>query len=148
MKTRLSTFRLAIGLLSVASVFLAGRNAIATSSVWSPAAISGDWHFAGNWIPAYIPNSSTVPSQFPDVATFTKSIQHNLTISQSIALNDINFETFADAFTISLAEGSNAALTIGSIGIQSGATNTQTFVTNPTTQIKFVNSAAAANGQA
>jgi Dockerin type I domain len=148
MKKRLSAVPRTLGLLFVGAIFLTARSAIATSGAWSPAAVSGDWHFPANWIPTYIPNSSTVPNQAPDVATFTKSIQQSLTISQPVALNDINFETFADPFTISLADGSNASLTIGSIGIQSGATNTQTFVTHGSTQLKFINWATAANGQA
>jgi hypothetical protein len=118
---------------------------LADSATWNLGPTSGDWNTAGNWTPATVPNGPT------DTAIFGASNITNLSLSASVEVNGIAFNSDANAFTITL--GFFLDLTISGAGITNNSAITQHFVSAVDSQgslgtITFANSATAGTNTA
>ncbi len=94
--------------------------AFAGNAAWQSSPASGDWNTASNWSPATVPNGPN------DTATFTLSNRTALSLSANTEVNAIDFNSGANAFTITA--GPNVQLTISGVGIVNNSGVVQTFV--------------------
>ena len=114
-------FVIAVALLSLA----AQRPSLAGSATWDTNPLSGDWTTAANWMPNTVPNG---PS---DTATFSASNVPQLIVSGLIEVAGLNFDSAADAFTITTVPSSTSGtvLFITGPGIINASGHVQTFST-------------------
>jgi hypothetical protein len=86
----------------------------AGSATWSANPLNGDWNNPANWIPQTVPNG---PS---DVATFSAqprtSSQTEISLSASVVVAEIAFDTDANSYKITCAAGTS--LTFAGFGIR------------------------------
>jgi autotransporter-associated beta strand protein len=121
-------------LLSTASSSFAG------SATWNASAANDEWFNVSNWVQRTIPNS---PS---DTATFASSNRTSIDIfAFDMELNGIVFNPGASAFTIATnLQATALQLIISGVGITNNSGVVQNFVlTNPATQMFFINNATA-----
>src|SRR5215467_11960600 len=130
----LSTAAILTLLLSTASSSFAG------SATWNASAANDEWFNVNNWVQRTIPNS---PS---DTATFASSNRTSIDIfAFDMELNGIVFNPGASAFTIATnLQATTLQLIISGVGITNNSGVVQNFVlTNPATQMFFINNATA-----
>lgn len=126
MKTKLTV------LLILASCFL--LSAYGGSATWKANPSSGDWNTASNWSPATVPNGAS------DTASFASSSRTAVSISSSVEVNGITYNSGANAFTTTVNQ--SQMLTLSGLGITNNSGITQNFVVgNNPAQINFTNSA-------
>ena len=121
-------------LLSTASSSFAG------SASWKASAADDEWFNVNNWVQRTIPNSPG------DTATFASSNRTSIDIfAFDMELNGIVFNPGASAFTIATnLQATTLQLFISGVGITNNSGVVQNFVlTNPATQMEFLNSATA-----
>ena len=117
----------------------AQRQSLAGSATWGTNPSGGDWNTAANWIPATVPNG---PS---DVARFGRSSVTGVTISSSVEVSIVKFNTGAPAFTTNV-EGIGINLFVSGAGIMNGSGVRQSFAANGGhAAIFFQNTASAGN---
>ena len=132
---KLSIFVIVAALLSLAEL----RQSLAGSATWGTNPSGGDWNTAANWIPATVPNG---PS---DVARFGRSSVTGVTISSSVEVSTVKFNTGAPAFTTNV-EGIGINLFVSGAGIMNGSGVRQSFAANGGhAAIFFQNTASAGN---
>jgi autotransporter-associated beta strand protein len=106
----------------VLTLSLGALNAVyAGSATWSPNPVSGDWNTAANWIPNTVPNGPN------DVATFSTSDITVVTVSTSVEVNSVVFDSGASPFTIN---PNSHLITISGVGVVNNSGITQNFVIN------------------
>src|SRR5262245_17754298 len=94
---------------------------LAGSATWNLSPTSGDWNTAANWTPA------TVPNGLSDTATFESSNVNSVSLSSSVTLNGIVFESGASPFTIT-SPSAFATFLINGVGITNNSGIEQIFV--------------------
>src|SRR5687767_12229504 len=67
------------------------------TATWSQSPIDGEWHTAGNWLPAAVPNDPA------DIARFGSSSHLSVSVSADTFLSSIVFLPEAQAYTIAPA---------------------------------------------
>ena len=117
-------------------------SAFAGSATWNLDPSSNDWNTAANWTPATVPDGPT------DVATFQSSNGTAITLSASVEVAALAFDSGAPSYFVSLPRG--GILTISDIGIVNNSGQLQSFMTGVDargnfSQIQFTNSASAGN---
>ncbi len=105
----------AVLLLGSAGVAFAG------SATWDLNPATNNWNAAVNWTPDTVPNG-------PDTATFAISNKTKISITASIAVDGIVFDSGASAFTIKVA--APVSLFVNGVGITDNSGVTQNFVTD------------------
>ena len=117
-------------------------NAQAGSATWNLNPTSEDWNTAANWTPA------TVPNGLSDIATFAGSNTTDVSLSSSVTLNGVTFETGASMFTIN-SPSPFAIFLINGVGVINNSGIQQTFVADARGrdqgEIAFAGSATAGN---
>src|SRR4051794_16407617 len=106
-------------ILTITTLFTS--TAFSDSAVWLTTALNNDWNAATNW------NPSTIPNGPADIATFGTSNITAVAISANTEVDQINFNQFASAFTITASPSTSLSIT-GS-GVTNNAGTSQTFVT-------------------
>src|SRR5438874_2189619 len=123
--------------------FVSSQLIYAGSATWNLSPTSGDWNTAANWTPATVPNGSN------DIATFALSNTTAVSLSASVTVNSIVFNSGASAFTISPAPTSTK-LTVSGAGITNNSGTTENFLAaaNNTNDSGFIfsNNATAGSG--
>jgi autotransporter-associated beta strand protein len=112
----------------------------AGSAIWNLNPTSGSWNRAANWTPATVPNGPL------DTATFAVSNTPAISLSASVEVNGIVYNSGASAFTISPNLG--FGLTISGVGISNNSATAQSFTTGLSASgafsfVLFLNSASA-----
>lgn len=103
--------RLAIS-IAVAHLSLAVQPpSFAGSAIWSSNPVNNEWTNAQNWMP------NTVPNGIADTANFATSRMTELTVTGLIEVASLNFESGADAYTIS----TRPAATLGTVLFVTGS---------------------------
>jgi autotransporter-associated beta strand protein len=117
-------------------------NSFAGSATWKASPDTNDWNTATNWTP------QTVPDRLPDVATFATSSKTAVSLSSTVEVDSIVFNSGASAFTIGFPTNDTAlSLDIGGTGVANNSATTQHFIANGDSSfgagIYFLNSAKA-----
>jgi hypothetical protein len=136
----MSQFRKRSVLLIAAAVLMAAqRHSLAGSATWATNPFNSDWNFAGNWIPA------TVPNGFTDVATFGSSTVTGVKVLRTVEVSSVSFASGAASFHISV-EGIGINLFVSGPGIRNESGMFQSFTANGgQSAIFFENTATAGN---
>src|ERR1043166_1720688 len=92
----------------------------AGSATWQVDPISGDWNTAANWMPNTVPNG---PS---DTATFGASNMTEMSLSSSVEVNGIAFDTGDSAFSITTPP--SLRLRVSGTGITNNSGVVQQFI--------------------
>lgn len=104
-------FFVAFGLLTTA---------FAESGTWLFNPVNGDWNTPANW------SSNSVPNSPSDTATFDTSIVTNVSLSASVVVDSVVFDSGASSYTITCPSGQT--LSIEGTGIANQSGTVQTFV--------------------
>lgn len=96
------------------------RHSLAGSATWSENPTSNDWNTADNWAP------NTVPNDPSDIASFSTSNLTEVGVSAPTEINEINFNSGADSFTIIAKPG--APLFMSGTGVINTSNRVQTFL--------------------
>ena len=91
-----------------------------SSATWNASPATNDWNTPANW------SQNTVPNGPADVATFEFSHTTNVSLSASVEVNSMVFNSGASAFTFSSAD-SNTSISITGAGILNGSNSLQAF---------------------
>jgi autotransporter-associated beta strand protein len=121
-------------------LLIPNAHAHAGSATWNLNPTSGSWNTAANWTPAAVPNGPL------DTATFGVSNTPAISLSASVEVNGIVYNSGASAFTISPNLG--FGLTISGAGITNNSATAQSFTTAASASgafsfVLFLNSASA-----
>jgi hypothetical protein len=121
--------------------FLLSALAQAGSATWDVNPTSGDWNTAANWTPPTVPNGQA------DTAKFDQSNITSVSVSANVIVNEITFNSGANAFTITATESFFPILMLSGAGVTNNSGVVQNFVTSTGThdeaKIFFTNSATA-----
>ncbi|MEP6823097.1 MAG: hypothetical protein ABI946_12205 [Chthoniobacterales bacterium] len=128
---------LSILALTVCSLFPA-RFAAAGSATWNASPASGDWNTPANWTPATVPNG---PS---DIALFATSNKTAVSLSASVAVDAITFNSGPSSYTVTAS--ASTTLTLTGAGIIDNSAIMQTFVAEGRGAIDFTKSATVGPG--
>src|SRR5215471_6396612 len=120
-------------------LLLTASSSFAGSATWKASAANDEWFDVNNWVQRTIPNGPG------DTATFASSNRTSIDIfAFDMELNGIVFNPGASAFTIATNLQVAPQLTISGVGITNNSGVVQNFVlTNPATQMFFINNATA-----
>ena len=121
-------------------LFSTASSSFAGSATWKASAANDEWFNVNNWVQRTIPNSPG------DTATFASSNRTSIDIvAFDMELNGIVFNPGASAFTLATnLQATTLQLIISGVGITNNSGVVQNFVlTNPATQMFFINNATA-----
>jgi len=139
MKTTLRPFFAALSLLFVCSSGLLAQ----TNVTWT-GAVDNTWENAGNW------TTSTVPNATDAVATFGGTGSTSLSLSTTIDLDQLSYQSGAQAYTIGIAAAGR--LNLNGAGSVNASTSPQTITVGGSDLngyagwLSFQNSASAGTG--
>ena len=124
-----------VRLILLPTIFLLQLHAVsAGSATWNLNPTTGNWNTAANWTPATIPNGPT------NVATFDVSNTTSVSLTGSVVVSQIVFDSAASAFTIT-TPASNQSLTVSGPGIVNNSGIAQNFIVPELSTLIFSNSA-------
>lgn len=113
-------------------LLLSSMTAFAGSAAWKLTPTNGDWNTAANWTPMSVPNARV------DTATFGKSNQTSISLSNDVYVSEILFSAGANGFKISTGP---SVLSFAGAGVTNNSGSTQNFVVEGATY--FLNAATA-----
>jgi hypothetical protein len=100
---------------------LIAAHSFAGSATWNLNPVSGDWNTVANWTPATVPNGSS------DTATFDLSNTADISLSASVQLSGLVFNSAASAYTLTVPTGTSLVIS-GLTGITNNSGVVQEFL--------------------
>jgi autotransporter-associated beta strand protein len=127
------------------TLILSAQLSLAGSAQWKLNPGSSDWNTESNWTPETVPNDPL------DTAMFAISNTSDVSVSHSVRVNAVTFDSSSSTFTITVAPGfPSLGLRISGVGIANNAGHAQHFVAATDSSgrrgvITFSQSASAGN---